>query len=281
MKYIITDNDSEMLLEAARSDNLKAATMIVQQKARGISNGMESKALDLISGFQNWFQEQAIDLDAESLTRLSSYMTLARYEFEVAAGSYWGGFQLSPGIIQRLPSGSYFEIASGNGANLERMLQINRQNSYRAVDLSVGMVNRVKERIGDRVTIYQGDAQRLNEPSNCYDVVLMMNALDRIPNAKKALTEAGRILKYDGTLVLANCKPLQYEKKLVSGLTVEYVSRNQQISSLVEGLSIADCSIEFGIGEEFKNDPLQWNIMTIADGEETLWVDVALGRKIK
>ncbi len=53
-----------------------------------------------------------------------------------------------------------------------------------------------------RVEVRPGKAEDTNLPSRCADLVIMVRVLHHLPNPAAALTEAGRILKPQGLLVL-------------------------------------------------------------------------------
>lgn len=202
-----------------------------------------------------------------------SFMTLARYEAEVMAGSYQGTFVLPDDIIQSFtPNGTYLSIAMGPGDNVRKMKTLLGDGTYVGVDISEEMVRRALRE--DPRGIYgMADAQELPFKYGGFDAVVMLNAIDRIPNPRKALCEISRVVRPGGIVVVGNCDPLQYEKEVSGGITLTYVPEENRISSMEEALQVVGCEL---LETRLR---LPWNIKTIMDGDEPLYVNLAVGKR--
>src|SRR3989338_7604709 len=113
----------------------------------------------------------------------------------------------------------------------------------------------------------------LQYPNASFDVLVMLNALDRIPNPQVALQEASRVIKQSGTFVVGNCMPLQNTKEVEGGVNIIYVPEGRQVNTMDEAVEKAGCTLDQVVRG------IEWNITTIEDWQEILFVDVAVGKR--
>lgn len=98
--------------------------------------------------------------------------------------------------------GDVLEIAVGTGRNLPHYPPHARVTG---IDLTPGMLAVARRRaasIGRAVDLRIGDAQTLDFPDASFDTVVATLALSSIPNDRQALTEAWRVLRPGGRLLL-------------------------------------------------------------------------------
>jgi ubiquinone/menaquinone biosynthesis C-methylase UbiE len=260
------------LLNCAESNDLRRAARYLRNFVQENITG-EEDVPPLVKVLDSVVRTNLELLSKDAQPRFLSFMTLARYEAEVIAGGYQGSFILPDDLIQQLPSeGTYLSIAMGPGDNLRRMKELLSNSSFVGVDISEEMVRRAIDE--DPSGIYgMADAQQLPFKYGAFDGVVMLNAIDRIPNPREALCEIARIVKPNGTVILGNCDPLQYEKEVAGGITLTYVPKENRIGSMEEALQVAGCELQ-----ETRSG-LEWNINTIEDGNETLSVNLAVGKR--
>lgn len=99
-------------------------------------------------------------------------------------------------------SGDVLEIAIGTGRNLPYYRGHVRLTG---IDVSPGMLaiaRRRAETAGVPIALSQGDAQALEVPDERFDTVVCTLALCSIPDARRAVAEAWRVLKPGGRLLL-------------------------------------------------------------------------------
>ena len=84
---------------------------------------------------------------------------------------------------------------------------------YTGIDLTPSMLNRAKKHICNRnVTLENGDAMSLKFDDNAFDVVIMHLILAVVPSPPKALSEASRVLKPNGLILIMDkfLRPAQF-----------------------------------------------------------------------
>ena len=72
------------------------------------------------------------------------------------------------------------------------------------IDLSGGMVDAARERLGGTVRLYRADAERLPFAESSFDAVLANDVFHHLPDGPRASFESWRVLARDGVLVLGD-----------------------------------------------------------------------------
>lgn len=129
-------------------------------------------------------------------------------------------------------SGDVLELAVGTGLNLP--LYGPSVTGVLGVDRSEGMLAIARRRVHDhaldrRVTLRQGDAQRLDLPGASVDTVLVTYGLCSVPDPLAVLQEARRVLRPTGRLVLvehgiAGPSPVRALQHLAQPLSVRFAA---------------------------------------------------------
>jgi ubiquinone/menaquinone biosynthesis C-methylase UbiE len=104
--------------------------------------------------------------------------------------------------LVREAQGDVLELAVGTGRNLELYPP---QARVTGIELSGGMLERARSRardLGRDVDLRQGDAQALPFPEAAFDTVVCTFSLCTIPDERRALAEARRVLRPGGLLLL-------------------------------------------------------------------------------
>ncbi len=98
--------------------------------------------------------------------------------------------------------GNTLELACGNGT-YSKILVKNAEN-LTCTDWSEEMVAETKRRLKDfpNIKVEQANCFQLPYVDNSFDTVFMANLLHIIPNPEKALTEAKRVLKPNGQVIV-------------------------------------------------------------------------------
>jgi len=99
--------------------------------------------------------------------------------------------------------GKVLDVGCGPGVMAEDMLK--RNNEFWGVDVSTEMIRQGEERFGrnDQVHFSTGTAENLDFPDNTFDAVMSMGVIEFVDNDQQALKEMIRVLKPDGTLIVA------------------------------------------------------------------------------
>ncbi len=102
------------------------------------------------------------------------------------------------------PTENVLLLGAGTGLDLK---YLPRDASVSAVDITPGMIKRLKKRsddLGMKVNAQVMDGQALDFPDNSFDVVVLHFVLAVIPNRSLAIKEAARVLRPGGRAVILN-----------------------------------------------------------------------------
>lgn len=110
-----------------------------------------------------------------------------------------------PWVLQgRLPRGSGLEIGAGSGAMGARLLRQSVELRLHVTDVDPDMLERAQRALspfGSRAEVSRADAADLPFDDYQFDVVLSFGMLHHVPNRRRALSEAVRVLRPGGWLV--------------------------------------------------------------------------------
>lgn len=104
-------------------------------------------------------------------------------------------------ILPYVGEGKLLDVGCGAGVNLVRLQEYGWK--VYGVDLSAVAVERARERVGD--CVFQGDLHSVKFEDKYFDVIIFSHSLEHMHNPRSALTEARRILKDGGRLIV--CLP--------------------------------------------------------------------------
>ncbi len=99
-------------------------------------------------------------------------------------------------------TGAVLDIGCGHGVLLERILTGRRPARAYGSDLSMVMCSRAMARVPS-AGILQADAENLPFADNSFDHVFMVEVLEHLPGAGKALQEVRRVLRARGMFLVA------------------------------------------------------------------------------
>lgn len=105
----------------------------------------------------------------------------------------------------RLDGMRVLEVGCGRGAGTEIILRDFGAREVHAFDLDPDMIRRARRRLsrhlGDRVTLFVGDATALDRPDGYFDAVVNFAALHHIPDWQAAVAEISRLLRPRGAFL--------------------------------------------------------------------------------
>ncbi len=93
------------------------------------------------------------------------------------------------------------DIGCGTGILLS---QVKDRSNLCGLDLSAGMIEQAKLKLGDRAELVVGDAENLPWPEGFFDTVLCSFSFHHYPKPDAVLREMYRVLKTGGRLILAD-----------------------------------------------------------------------------
>jgi len=101
-----------------------------------------------------------------------------------------------------LPPGlRWIDVACGNGAFTELLVQSCQPVDVQGIDVSEGQLSYARERLaGQAVTFHQGNAQALPFEDDEFDAAAMALAINLVPDNAKAVAEMARVVRPGGTV---------------------------------------------------------------------------------
>ena len=118
------------------------------------------------------------------------------------------GKNLRPSAFEKLSQenglGRAIELGCGTGYFTKALAKA--ADTVVATDFCEGMLTRAKEQLGDagNITFQKEDCMKISFPDDTFDTVLIALVLNHIPDPGAALSEAWRILKPGGKIIIAN-----------------------------------------------------------------------------
>lgn len=122
-------------------------------------------------------------------------------------------------LIHRAGPTSILELGCGEGYVLSALSEAGIQAELTGVELSERAVRIARERLGDRATIEHRDARELIEDGRSFDMVMMLEVLEHIPNPAQMLPILERLS--NGWLLLSvPWEPMFMASNLASGKNI-------------------------------------------------------------
>jgi ubiquinone/menaquinone biosynthesis C-methylase UbiE len=131
------------------------------------------------------------------------------YDFRV--GPFLRGRKRALETLRPDPGDTVLDLACGTGLNFQHIIEwIGPKGRIVGVDFTRPMLKRATKKLGrhrwDNVTLVEGDATSLPLAADSCDAVLCSYAIAIIPDYRRAIAEAVRVLKPGGRLVLLEPK---------------------------------------------------------------------------
>jgi len=103
--------------------------------------------------------------------------------------------------------GRTLEVSIGNGVNLPYLYEASNEREIYGIDISIGQLAQCQRLIHKRdwqVELFQAMAESLPFKSEMFDNVLHIGGINFFTDKKRALEEMIRVLRPDGTVVIAD-----------------------------------------------------------------------------
>ncbi len=156
------------------------------------------------------------------------------------------------------------DVGCGTGVLLERLGSAHPGLALHGVDPTEAMLDRARERSEGRVELKRGEAEALSFADDVFDVVVSVSALHYFSDARRAISEMGRVLRPGGTLVVTDWCADFPAMRLYSvwlrarDASVKQIYRAEQIRGYLES-----AGIENVVTTHFRIRPL-WGMMRIS-----------------
>lgn len=145
-------------------------------------------------------------------------------------------------LLHLLQLGDVLDIASGDGLLAELLSA--QAKTVTCLDLSAAVVKAGQRQLASRgnVSFHQGDMHALPFENNSFDSVFLMHALTYTDNAGQVITEAARVLRPGGQLVLATLKQHSHQATVADYDHVNLGYSVKQLDALVKdaGLKLVE-----------------------------------------
>jgi ubiquinone/menaquinone biosynthesis C-methylase UbiE len=111
---------------------------------------------------------------------------------------------------------SLLEVGCGNCGGLDYLLDNDHGKRLAGVDISETIIRKSRERIGPAVELRAAPAEDLPFDTGSFDLVLTIESSNFFSDAKRAFREIRRVLKPEGSLVVADFRLRPYVEDLFS-----------------------------------------------------------------
>ena len=131
--------------------------------------------------------------------------------YDIRVGPFLRGRKHTLEALRPNPGDTVLDLACGTGLNFSHVIEwIGPKGRIVGVDFTRPMLKRAQKKLGrhywDNVTLVEGDATNLPLAAASCDAVLCTYAMAIIPDYRRAIAEAVRVLKRGGRLVLLEPK---------------------------------------------------------------------------
>jgi ArsR family transcriptional regulator len=163
-------------------------------------------------------------------------------------------------MVQLLSPGRVLDIASGDGVMGE--LLAGRAERIDCIDISEKVVNAGRARVGElaHVHFHHADMHALPFEDAVFDTVLMLHALTYSDNPDTVFAEAARVLKPQGTLLVATLHRHRYADQVRAYGHVNTGFRPPQLRGFAAG---ANLQVRFCDVTSIERRPPHFKIITL------------------
>ncbi len=99
-------------------------------------------------------------------------------------------------LIKRARPRTILDLGCGEGYAISALLDAGVDAEFTGIDLSEGAIDFARERLGDRATLECADARDLAADGRRFDMVMMLEVLEHIPEPAKILPIVERLTRH-------------------------------------------------------------------------------------
>lgn len=156
--------------------------------------------------------------------------------------------------LQREPFEDVLDVGCGTGAVLELLNGEYPNKRLVGLDLTPGMIDVARAKQLDNVRFVVGDAEALPFGSQSFDAVLCSNSFHHYPHPEKFFSEAARVLRPGGRLILRDYTSNDFVVWLMNNIELPLarlmshgdvrISKASELRALAEGAGLTVLKLE-------------------------------------
>ena len=156
--------------------------------------------------------------------------------------------------LQREPFEDVLDVGCGTGAVLELLNGEYPNKRLVGLDLTPGMIDVARAKQLDNVRFVVGDAEALPFGSQSFDAVLCSNSFHHYPHPEKFFSEAARVLRPGGRLILRDYTSNDFVVWLMNNIELPLarlighgdvrISKASELRALAEGAGLTLLKLE-------------------------------------
>ena len=156
--------------------------------------------------------------------------------------------------LQREPFEDVLDVGCGTGAVLELLNGEYPNKRLVGLDLTPGMIDVARAKQLDNVRFVVGDAEALPFGSQSFDAVLCSNSFHHYPHPEKFFSEAARVLRPGGRLILRDYTSNDFVVWLMNNIELPLarlmghgdvrISKVSELRALAEGAGLTLLKLE-------------------------------------
>lgn len=107
--------------------------------------------------------------------------------------------------LSQVPHTAVLDLGCGTGELLSSVLGRWPETDCAGVDLSAGMLDVARKKLGGRAELVEGDAARLPFAGSRFDAVVCNDSFHHYPDPEAVLAEVDRVLQPGGVFLVGDC----------------------------------------------------------------------------
>lgn len=116
--------------------------------------------------------------------------------------------RLYPYVLEEVAAAApkrVLDVGCGTGALAQLVLEALPGCELSGIDLSAGMLDRARQRLGRRAALHEADSEHLPFADETFDVAYCNDSFHHYPDPRRAAFEAWRVLRPGGMLIVGDC----------------------------------------------------------------------------
>lgn len=181
-----------------------------------------------------------------------------RMEQQYSPGRSWEA--TARALINLLELGQVLDIASGDGVLAE--LIANRAESVTCLDSNATVISAARKRLKSQLNVqfHQGDMHQLPFEDNSFDQIFLMHALTYTQEPQSVISQAARVLRPQGSLILTTLRQHQHEATVSA---FDHVNLGFALADLEGWIEAAGLTVESAGVSSREQRPPHFEVLTL------------------